>query len=98
MAEATREETKIIQNIKLYIDYNNLSLTKIAREAGMTYIRLWSIMNRNQGLKLTDYISLCRAFQEPLERFIPGTVPNPSEEEYNKDTAGSDASDRDRSS
>lgn len=64
-------DTEVIRNIKTYIKVNNLSMRKTAEAAGMKYERLWSILTRNQGLKLKDYAALCEAFQEPLDAFIP---------------------------
>jgi AraC-like DNA-binding protein len=64
-------DIQIIQNIKDYIKDNNLSMKRIAAAAGMPYTRLWSLLGRSQGLKLSDYITLCRVFQEPLDKFIP---------------------------
>lgn len=64
-------DTDVIKNIRDYIFKNDLSLSKIAKESGMDYYHLWSFLNRNQNIKLNDYIALCRAFREPLEKFIP---------------------------
>lgn len=69
--EDTALETAVIENIKDYIRVNNLSMRKIAAESEMTYYRLWSILTRNKGIKLNDYVALCRAFREPLDLFIP---------------------------
>ena len=59
------------ENIKNYIEENELSLSKIAKASGITYNNLWAIMNRRNSIRLDDYVALCRAFKEPLEKFIP---------------------------
>lgn len=62
---------EVLKRINLYISANNLSIEKIAKESGMTYIQLWSLLKRNKSIKLSDYISLCNAFNEPIDMFIP---------------------------
>ena len=68
MTTPTNEQ--ILSRINSYIEANDLSIPKIAKEAGMDYFKLWSILNRNHPIKLTDYVAICRAFHEPLETFI----------------------------
>lgn len=63
----------IIDKINEYIEVNGLSVKKIAKEAGLDYNHLWKILNRNKTIKLEDYVALCRAFREPMEKFIPKT-------------------------
>lgn len=60
-----------IDRINNYIEANGLSVPKIAKEAGMDYVRLWAILNRNNKISLDDYVRICRACKEPLEKFIP---------------------------
>ena len=60
-----------ISNINAYIEANGLSVPKIAKEAGIDYVKLWAILNRNNKISLDDYIRICRACKEPLEKFIP---------------------------
>lgn len=59
------------ENIKNYIEENGLSLSKISKASGITYNSLWGILHRRQSIRLDDYVALCRAFKEPLEKFIP---------------------------
>ncbi len=59
------------ENIKNYIEANGLSISKIAKETGIKYNSLWGILHRRQSIRLDDYVALCRAFKEPLEKFIP---------------------------
>lgn len=70
-----REDASInnstIELINKYIEANGLSIPKIAKEAGMDYVRLWAILNRNNRISLDDYVKICRACKEPLEKFIP---------------------------
>ena len=63
----------IIDKINEYIEVNGLSVKKIAKEAGLDYNHLWKVLNRNKTIKLEDYVALCRAFREPMEKFIPKT-------------------------
>lgn len=63
-------DSKTKDRIKAYIEENNLSMPKIAEAANMTYIQLWSLLNRWKTINLGDYVALCRAFKEPLEKFI----------------------------
>lgn len=64
-------DRKVLANINRYIEANNLSVQKIAQEAGIEYHRLWSILFRSGSIKLSDYVALCKAFREPLEFFLP---------------------------
>lgn len=64
-------DAEVLKRIRLYISMNDLDMKKTASEAGMTYIQLWSTLNRNKSIKLCDYVSLCRAFHEPLDTFLP---------------------------
>lgn len=61
----------VIDNIRKYISDNDLSLGKIAEASGIRYISLWQIFNRNSRISLSQYVSLCHAFDEPLDRFLP---------------------------
>ena len=63
----------IIEKLNAYIEANNLSVKKIAKAAGIEYNHLWKILNKNKTIRLDDYVAICRAFREPLERFIPKT-------------------------
>ena len=62
---------RIIDEINDYIRVNNISVKKTAKAAGIDYNHLWKVLNRNKTIRLDDYVALCRAFREPLERFIP---------------------------
>lgn len=64
-------DSKVIANINEYINLNNLSIKKIAEETGIGYHRLWSILGQSNSIKLGDYISICRAFHEPFDMFLP---------------------------
>ena len=60
----------VIFRINSYIKENKLSHRKIAEAAGMTYSQLYQLRHNNQIIKLREYVALCRAFNEPLERFL----------------------------
>lgn len=64
-------DQEVIKKIKQYIITNNISLTKLANEAKITYHNLWVILNQSHSIKLGDYIAICRAVKEPLDFFIP---------------------------
>lgn len=64
-------DKKVIANINEYIAANNLSIKKIADEAGIGYHRLWSILVQSNSIKLSDYVTICKAFCEPLDYFMP---------------------------
>lgn len=63
-------DEKVIDKINDYIEKNNISHKKIAAEAGMTYSQLYQLRHKNQVIKLREYVSLCKAFNEPLEKFL----------------------------
>lgn len=63
-------DNEVLKRINQYIYDNGLSLSKIAKESGMDYVALWSLLNRNRSIKLKDYVSLCKAFKEPFDKFI----------------------------
>lgn len=60
----------VIDRINAYIEENELSHKKIAEAAGLTYNQLYQLRHKNQCIKLREYVSLCEAFREPLEKFI----------------------------
>lgn len=61
----------VINNIKEYILENDISVKKLADEAGIAYHRLWSILKQNCSIKIGDYIAICKACNEPFDIFIP---------------------------
>ena len=69
----TREHSfdeAVIDRINSYIVENGLSHRKIAEAAGMTYSQLYQLRHKNQTIKLREYVALCKAFDEPLQRFL----------------------------
>lgn len=64
-------DKKVIENIKNYVEDNDISLNKLSKASGISYHRLWLILNKNYTVKLGDYISICKAFKEPFDFFIP---------------------------
>lgn len=70
MQKINEFDRKVIKRINAYIVSNGLSVSKIAKETGMEYKTLWSLLNRNGSIKLNDYVDLCRAFKEPFEKFL----------------------------
>ena len=62
----------VIDNINSYIEEQNLSHSKIAKASGLSYQQLYQIRHKHQRLKLTEYVKLCKAFDEPLDKFIAG--------------------------
>lgn len=69
----TREhpfDEAVIDRINAYIEENNLSHSKVATAAGMTYQQFYQLRHKNQCIKLREYVRLCEAFNEPLTRFI----------------------------
>ena len=61
----------VINNIKNYIYANDISLSKLAKESGVSYHQIWAILNQSYTIKLGDYVAICRAFKEPIDFFIP---------------------------
>lgn len=61
----------IIENINQYISANDISPSKLAKESGMSYHKLWLILNKNYSIRVGDYYSICRAVKEPLDFFMP---------------------------
>lgn len=61
----------IIENIKDYIEDNDISINKLSKVSRIPYHRLWLILNKNYTIKLGDYIAICKAFREPFDFFIP---------------------------
>lgn len=64
------EDRIVIRKIKRYIEVNDISLNKLADASGISYHRLWTILNQSDTIKLKDYIAICEAFQEPFDLFI----------------------------
>lgn len=60
----------VVARINDYIRYYNLSIRKIAEKSGMTYQQLYYLLNNKQTIKLYDYVRLCEAFNEPLNKFL----------------------------
>lgn len=63
-------DKEIIKRIVNYIDENNLSLPKIAEVSGINYSNLWKILNVRKSISVSVYIALCKAFKEPLTKFL----------------------------
>lgn len=63
-------DERVVDRINAYIKENNLSIKKIAAESGLTYQQLYQLLNKRQMIKLREYVSICRAFKEPFEKFI----------------------------
>lgn len=68
---ADMEDKEVIEKIKHYIIKNDISLKKLAVASGISYHKLWSLLNQSGTIKLGDYIALCKAFQEPFDLFLP---------------------------
>ena len=64
-------DKEVIENIKRYIESNDISINKLSKEAGIPYHRIWLILNKNYAVKLGDYVAICKAFREPLDFFLP---------------------------
>ena len=64
------EDKAVIEKINRYIIVNDISLNKLASASGISYHRLWTILNQNDTIKLKDYIAICEAFKEPFDLFL----------------------------
>ena len=64
-------DREVIKNINNYVLVNNLSIRKIADMSGISYHRLWSILEKSNSIKLSDYIAICNVCCEPLDYFLP---------------------------
>jgi len=64
-------DLEVISNLNNYIISNNISLPKLAKEANLPYHNLWAILNHYNSIKVGDYVSICRALNEPIDFFIP---------------------------
>ena len=60
----------VIDKINAYMKQNDLSLKKTAAAANMTYSQLYQLLHKNMVIKLREYVALCKAFDEPFEKFI----------------------------
>ena len=63
-------DKSVIKKINDYIEWHHLSHSKIAKAAGMSYGRLYTLRHTAQRIKLEDYVNLCKAFNEPLDKFL----------------------------
>ena len=63
-------DERVIDMINAYIKENNLSIRKIAAESGMTYQQVYQMLNKKQLIKLREYVSICKAFREPFDKFL----------------------------
>jgi len=63
-------DERVIDRINAYIKENNLSIRKIAAESGMTYQQVYQMLNKKQLIKLREYVSICKAFREPFDKFL----------------------------
>lgn len=50
----------LIENIKHYIEDNNMNQTAIARKAGITKQAMSSVMNGKRKLQADEYLSICK--------------------------------------
>ena len=63
-------DKEVIKKINNYILENDISITKLAKVSGISYHKLWSILNQSKTINLSDYVAICEAFQEPFELFL----------------------------
>lgn len=61
---------KVILKIREYIISNDISLKLLASASGISYHRLWAIINQNLTINLGDYLAICKAFKEPFDYFL----------------------------
>lgn len=64
-------DREVIKNINNYIKEYNLSVSKIAKEAGISYHQLWCLLTKRGSIRIGDYVAICRAVREPFDFFIP---------------------------
>lgn len=64
-------DRKVIKNINEYITRNNLSISKVAKEAGISYHQLWCILTKRDTIRIGDYIAICKAVREDYAFFLP---------------------------
>lgn len=64
-------DREVIKNINQYIITNDISIKKLADVSKIPYHRLWVILNKNYTVSVGDYVAICRAFEEPIDFFIP---------------------------
>ena len=60
----------VIMKINEYIEIHNLSHSKIAKAAEMSYGKLYALRTMVQRIKLEDYVKICKALDEPFEKFL----------------------------
>lgn len=63
-------DREVIKAINNYIYKNDLSIRKIAETSGISYHRLWVILNQGNTIKLSDYVAICKACCEPFDYFL----------------------------
>lgn len=63
-------DREVIKKINNYILEYNISIKKLANAANIPYHRLWTILNQSYSIKLSDYVGICKAFNEPVTKFL----------------------------
>ena len=62
----------VIRRIKDYCKVNDISLGKLADEAGLSQNQIYYISTGRQRLTLDMYVRICKALREPFSYFLKG--------------------------
>ena len=62
---------KVTERINEYILVNDISLSKLAKAAGIKRNSLWKMLNVYKDIRIENYVAICKALNEPFDFFIP---------------------------
>lgn len=63
-------DKRVSERIAKYCRDNDISLRKLAREAGLTNNQIYFITTNRSTISLEHYIRICKALKEPIDYFI----------------------------
>ncbi|MCD8087565.1 MAG: helix-turn-helix transcriptional regulator [Oscillospiraceae bacterium] len=62
----------IAENIRVYLEENGIMQLPIARKSGMKPDAFSNAMKGKRKIAVDEYIRICAALNQPLERFVDG--------------------------
>lgn len=63
-------DDQVITKIKDYCRINDISLSKLAKEAGLGNNQIYYLSCGKQIMTMEMYVKICKALKEPLDYFL----------------------------
>lgn len=63
-------DREVSERISNYCRDNDISLRKLAKEAGLTNNQIYFITTHRSTISLDHYVRICKALKEPVDYFL----------------------------